>query len=106
MTGCTNEWRDTVKQALALYGACLAEGDHLAKGDKTFSLRVEVARKRLRVLGADGALIMSGPIEQKTICSFVERFWFWKRVYPCMEDQIVAPHVVRNELAGNGVVGG
>lgn len=80
MTTVVNDWRAVVRDALTLYGARLAEGDYLAKGDKTFSLRVEMSRKRLRVVGKDGALIMSGPVEQRTVCSFVERFWFWRKV--------------------------
>lgn len=80
MTKAPNDWRAIVKNALALYGGRLADGDYLAKGEKTFSLRVEMCRKRLRVVGTDGALIMSGPVEQRTVCSFVERFWFWRKL--------------------------
>lgn len=70
---------DIVKQALALYGADLTEEGFIRKDGKTTSVQVVKKGQRLRFEGR-GYLLASGPIAEKTVCSFVEDFWFWSRV--------------------------
>lgn len=72
--------REMVVDTLALYGASLSKGNFIEKQDKVFALRVSVKGKRIRIEQSNGDLIFSGPIKPSAVSSFVEDFWFWKRL--------------------------
>lgn len=74
------EQKAVVGAALAIYGAHLTEDGHIAKGDKTLSVRFEVRKGRLRALAPDGHLLASFPSSRLAtgVADFVERFWYWK----------------------------
>lgn len=71
-----------VKEALELYGSTLLEGGHIKsnKTDGATGIRAVVQRKRLRFESASGQLFASGPISRDSVCGFVEKFWFWKKI--------------------------
>lgn len=76
----TPEQRLPLIEALVPYGAKLTEDDHIAKGDKVMSVKLEVKGGRLRVISGD-KLLASYPSSRLTkgVVDFVEKFWFWKK---------------------------
>jgi len=81
-TGMTPEQRDVISAALGHYGARLADGDFIARGDKVLGVRVDVHKGRLRMLSRDDSLLASFPAFRLAsgVADFVEKFWFWKPV--------------------------
>lgn len=69
-------WIDSV---LKKYGAGLDDNNFIVKDGKILRVRVEVKRHRLRFCSGEN-FIMSGSVSEKTVCDFVESFWFWKRI--------------------------
>lgn len=78
--GLSAKQREDIDAALLEYGAHLTEDDHIAKGEKVMSVRLEVKGGRLRVEGG-GNLLASYPVSRagKGISDFVKAFWFWKK---------------------------
>lgn len=74
------EQREDIGAALLEYGARLTDDDHIAKGDKVMSVRLEVKSGRLRVEGG-GKLLASYPVSRSGsgISDFVKKFWFWEK---------------------------
>lgn len=75
----TLEQRTLVGAGLQPYGAHLTDDDFIAKGPKVMSVRVDVQKGRLRMLGG-GAVLATYPAGriEKGVKDFVEKFWFWK----------------------------
>lgn len=67
----------TINNALALYGASLDDNNYIVKGPKSLGVKAVVKGKRLRFESSNGVLIASGPITEKFVSSFVEKFWYW-----------------------------
>lgn len=80
--GMTPEQRAAVNAALQRYGASLTDDDRIAKGEKVLSVRVEVQKGRLRMVGPNDNLVASFPASRVDagVADFVEKFWFWKPV--------------------------
>jgi hypothetical protein len=78
--GLSAKQREDIDAALLEYGAHLTEDDHIARGGKVMSVRLEVKGGRLRVEGG-GNLLASYPVSRagKGISDFVKAFWFWKK---------------------------
>jgi hypothetical protein len=75
----TLEQRTLVEAALHRYGAHLTDENFIAKGSKVLSVRVDVQKGRLRMLGGT-AVLASYPAAriEKGVVDFVQKFWFWK----------------------------
>lgn len=71
---------EVVREALKPYGATLTDEGFIAKNGPT-SIQVVVKGKRLLFQGGVH-LMASGPITAARVESFVEKFWFWKKVQP------------------------
>ena len=69
---------ELVNQALSAYGASLNSDGFIQKGAKVFSVQATIKGQRLRLETAT-QLLASGPITAKTVESFVEKFWYWKK---------------------------
>jgi len=67
-----------VKEALSQYDATLNENNYICKGVKTLSVRAIIKGKRL-IFESPERRIASGPISEKFVCSFVEKFYLWKK---------------------------
>jgi len=99
-TGMTPEQRAAVNAALQRYGASLTDDDRIAKGEKVLSVRVEVQKGRLRMVGPNDNLVASFPASRVDagVADFVEKFWFWKPVSvserrrPVTAPRRAAPH--------------
>lgn len=74
------ETRKLVEKALALYGASLTEDGRIVNGTIT-RVGVRVKGRRLTLIGDSDPkrVLASGPIAEKTVCDFVEKFWYWKK---------------------------
>lgn len=75
----TLEQKTLVEAALHPYGAHLTDDNFIAKGPKVMSVRVDVQKGRLRMLGG-ASLLASYPAAriEKGVVDFVQKFWFWK----------------------------
>lgn len=75
------QWKAVVNDTLRQYGAKLDARGTIVRGEKTTLVRVESKDCRLYFRGASGQqqLLMSGPVEHKTVEDFVEKFWFWTK---------------------------
>ena len=69
---------EDVKKALAAYGASLDEDGFIVRQGRT-GIRVVIKHKKLCFMGGEH-LMASGPISASRVESFVENFWFWKKV--------------------------
>lgn len=69
-----------VLDALKPYGAELGLGGAICRSGHASGVACVIKGKRLRFESTGtGNLLASGPISAKTVESFVERFWFWKK---------------------------
>lgn len=75
------QWKAVVNDTLKQYGAKLDARGTIVRGKKPTLVRVESKDGRLYFRGASGQqqLLMSGPVESKTVEDFVEKFWFWAK---------------------------
>jgi hypothetical protein len=91
--GLSAKQREDIAAALLEYGAHLTEDDHIAKGGKVLSVRLEVKGGRLSVEGG-GKLLASYPVSRagKGISDFVKAFWFWKKA-PTEELRAEGPQI-------------
>lgn len=73
-----------INETLALYGAKLGENNFIVKGGKETGVRLTIAKRRIRFEGSllcgESSLLSSGPVEPSTIESFVEKFWYWRKL--------------------------
>lgn len=71
---------ETIKAVLQKYGATLSDAGFIVKNGKETSVKPVIKGKRLRFESPAGALLMSGPITEKSVVEFVEKFWFWEPI--------------------------
>ena len=70
---------EVIKETLKTYGADLNEvGEIISPRGKETGVILVKKGKRLRMEN-NSELVASGPFNPNTICSFVERFWFWEK---------------------------
>ena len=82
----TPDTRAAITEALAPYGAELADGDRfVTPGGKVLQTRIEVRKGRVHMVDTNGTTIASYPLQRAAtgVADFVEKFWFWKRREPC-----------------------
>lgn len=66
-----------INETLSMYGATLDENGYILRNNKTLGIKIVEKGNRIRFESND-KLIGSGPKTSKSICKFVESFWFWK----------------------------
>ena len=71
---------ETIKAALALYGANLSDTGFITRNTLTTGVKPVLRGKRIRFESVTGRLLASGPISIDAVCHFVEAFWFWKKL--------------------------
>lgn len=75
----TFEQKTLVDAALHRYDAHLTDDNFIAKGPKVMSVRVDVQKGRLRMLGGTAVLATYPAARiEKSVADFVQKFWFWK----------------------------
>jgi hypothetical protein len=75
----TLEQRTLVDAALHRYDARLTEENFIAKDPKVMSVRIDVKKGRLRMLGGTSVLASYPAAHiEKGVEDFVQKFWFWK----------------------------
>lgn len=69
-----------INAVLAQYGASFSDAGEIIKNGPS-GVKIVQKRGRMRFEGAESSmLLMTGPIKPATIESFVQEFWFWKKV--------------------------
>lgn len=68
------------RETLKRYGADItADGQIITPSNKLSGVYIRFKKTRLRMITQTDDLLMSGPIEPRTIEQFVEKFWYWKK---------------------------
>ena len=75
----TPEQRQVAEVALAAYGATLDAEGYIVRNGSRLPVRIEVARGKMRFVGANGQALATGAVSGAFVSQFVERFWFWTR---------------------------
>lgn len=69
-----------ITNTLALYGATLSpDGFIVTPKGATTRVRPVLDGRRLRVMSDSDELLYAGPAEPASLCTFVERFWYWEK---------------------------
>jgi len=69
---------EKILEALSIYGAALDADGFVMKNGRTLSVKLIVAKGRLRAEDKRGHLIASFPNKPESVHTFVKRYWFWE----------------------------